>query len=78
VTQSNPRVARIEERKGPNVCSTIGQFFAFIENDGGHVLREAQQLDEGKYQRAAAESQTDHFLRLRHRREERPCALPVP
>src|SRR5262249_18932265 len=78
VTQSNVRVARIEERKAPNVCSTIGQFLAFVENDGSLVLRGAQKPEEVEYLCAAIESQTDHFLRLRHRREERPRALPVP
>src|SRR5262245_50831688 len=79
MTHSNARVVRIEDRKGPNVCiSTIGQFSAFVKHDGGLVLRGTQKIKEDEYLRAAAKSQTGHFSRLRHRREERPRALPVP
>src|SRR5262249_33220026 len=75
---SNPRVARVEECKGPNVCSTIRQFPALVKHDRGLDLRGAQKPEVTEYPCAAAESQTDHCLRLRHRREKRPRALPVP
>src|SRR5262249_2160314 len=76
VTQSNVPVARIEICKIPNVCRTIRQFPALVKHDGGLVLRGPHIPEEVEYLRAAADSLTDHFLRLRHRREERPRALP--
>src|SRR5262249_46318261 len=78
VGQSSVPVAPIEICKIPNVCRTIRQFPALGELDGGLVLRGPHIPEEVEDLRAAADSLTDHFLRLRHRREERPRALPVP
>jgi hypothetical protein len=78
VTEAYAGVTRVEGCQRTDVSGTTRQGLSFAEDDRGLFLRDAQDPKEAQHLHMRGERQRNRLLRIGHRGEELPHALPVP